>query len=466
VSLSLQPALSEQEIRTLHDHSLGLLERVGIVFNTPKALDVLAERGCKVDYDRNWASIPPQVVEWAIQQVPRVVTLGARDPDRTVTLDGSRPHHTTDSQGTRAMDFETGEVRPSTLADTENGLRFADALDRAEIINVSVAANDVPAPIRNIQHFASAFTQTSKPIRTSVLDPAYLPYILELATVAGDGNPNPIFSTVDCTISPLMHEGRMTEACLELARRNVPIMVLPMPLAGGTSPVTLAGTILMHNTEFLSGLVLFQAANPGAPIIYGTVASQLDMRTGRYGGSADGYAFGPALSAMAHHYDLPCNINGLATASHHLDAQYGHEATAGGMLAYLSGADEIFSIGLLGSAQILSLDKMVLDNYFARQIEHMLARVPMDEAHLGVELIERVGIGGHFLSQPETRDFTRREYISQWPPAGKNVLDIAHQEAMEILENHQPLSLPEGAEKQFAAILERAKGEFLSGTEN
>ena len=165
---------------------------------------------------------------------------------------------------------------------------------------------------------------------------------------------------------------------------------------------------------------------------------------------------------MAHHYDLPCNINGLATASYQLDAQYGHEATAGGMLAYLSGADEIFSIGLLGSAQILSLDKMVLDNYFARQIEHMLASVPMDEAHLGVELIERVGIGGHFLSQPETRDFTRREYISQWPPAGKNVIDIVHQEAKDILENHQPPSLPDGAEKQFAAILGRAKAEFLS----
>ena len=463
MSLSLQPALSQQEIETLHNHSLGLLERVGIIYNTPKALDVLAKLGCKVDYDRNWVSIPPEVVEWAIQQAPRVVRLDARDPQQAVTLDGSRPHHTTDSQGTRAVDFETGEVRPSQLTDTENGLRFADALDRAEIINVSVAANDVPAPIRNIQHFASAFTQTSKPIRTSVLDPEFVPYIIEMATIAAGGEDfKPIFSTVDCTISPLMHDGKMTEACIELARLNVPIMVLPMPLAGGTAPVTLAGTILMHNTELLSGLVLFQAVNPGAPVIYGTVASQLDMRTGRYGGSADGYIFGPALSSLAHHYDLPCNINGLATASNQIDAQYGHEATAGGMLAYLSGADEIFSIGLLGSAQILSLDKMVLDNYLARQIEHMLAPLKLDEEHLGVDIIERVGIGGHFLSQPETRDYTRREYISQWPPAGKNVTEIAHQEAREILENYRPQPLPDGADDRISSVLERAKTAFLS----
>ena len=463
MSLSLHPALTPQEIETLHNHSLGLLERIGIVYNTPKALDLLAKMGCKVDYDRNWASIPREVVEWAIQQAPRIVHLDARNPERAVTLDGSRPHHTTDSQGTRAMDFETGEVRPSRLVDTENGLRFADALDRAEIINVSVAANDVPAPIRNIQHYASAFTQTSKPIRTSVLDPEFVPYIIEMATIAaGGGEFKPIFSTVDCTISPLMHDGKMTEACIELARLNVPILVLPMPLAGGTAPVTLAGTILMHNTEFLSGLVLFQAVNPGAPVIYGTVASQLDMRTGRYGGSADGYAFGPALSTLAHHYDLPCNINGLATASYQIDAQYGHEATAGGMLAYLSGADEIFSIGLLGSAQILSLDKMVLDNYLARQIENMLAPVLMDEAHLGVDLIERVGIGGHFLSQPETREFTRREYISQWPPAGKNVTDIAHEEARDILENYQPQPLPDGASQQIEVVMERARAAFLA----
>ena len=460
--LTLQPVFTESEINTLHNHSLGLLERVGIVYNTPKALDLLAERGCKVDYERNWASIPPEVVEWAIQQAPRVVHLDARDPNRAVTLDGSRPHHTTDSQGTRAMDFKTGEVHPSRLEDTENGLRFADALDRAEIINVSVAANDVPAPIRNIQHYASAFTQTSKPIRTSVLDPEYVPYIVEMATAAAGGDFRPIFSTVDCTISPLMHDGQMTEACIELARLKVPIMVLPMPLAGGTSPVTLAGTILMHNTELLSGLVLFQAANPGAPVIYGTVASQLDMRTGRYGGSADGYAFGPALSTMARHYNLPCNINGLATASYQIDAQYGHEATAGAMLAYLSGADEIFSIGLLGSAQILSLEKMVLDNQLAHQLEHMLTKIPMDEAHLSVELIEKVGIGGHFLSQSQTREYTRKEYVPQWPPAGSNLMHMIREEAQDILNNHHPPVLPDGAEKQIESVMERARATFIS----
>ena len=147
-------------------------------------------------------------------------------------------------------------------------------------------------------------------------------------------------------------------------------MVYPMPLAGGTSPVTLGGTILLHNVEFLSGLVLFQVVNPGTPIIYGTGASQLDMHTGRYGGSADGYALQLALCDLARFYNLPVNLGGLSSASERLDAQYGHEATSAGLLAYLAGADEMYSMGLLGSAQILSLEK-ISETYTPEDIEQI-----------------------------------------------------------------------------------------------
>jgi trimethylamine--corrinoid protein Co-methyltransferase len=248
----------------------------------------------------------------------------------------------------------------------------------------------------------------------------------------------------------------MTEAGIELARLRVPIMVYPMPLAGGTSPVTLAGTVLLHNVEFLSGLVLYQAVSPGAPIIYGTGASQLDMHTGRYGGSADGHRLRLALCDMARFYNLPVNLGGLSSSSYELDAQYGHEATAAGLLAYLAGADEIYSMGLLGSAQILSLDKMVLDNYLAHQIEAMIKPIMVDEEHLQADLIKRVGIGGHYLSQAETRAFTRREYMPIWPPAGKTMCEVAHAEALDILYNHQPPPVPAGAVDQIEVIVAEA----------
>ena len=471
MSLALMPVLTRQEVERIHQHSLDLLERVGVVYNTPRALEILEPLGCPVDYDRTWASLPREVIEWALEQAPRVVRLCARDPARDVVLDGRRSHHTTDSQGTQAVDLETGQRRASTAEDLRRGLLFADALDKVEIVNVMVAANDVPAHVRTIRHFALAFGQTSKHVRTGVLHAEQVPFIVELAKAVTrssevareDGEFRPIFSAVDCTISPLMHDGPMTEACIELARLGVPIMVYPMPLAGGTSPVTLGGTTLLHNVEFLSGLALFQVVNPGTPIIYGTGASQLDMQTGRYGGGADGHGLRLGLCDLARFYNLPVNLLGLSTSSDELDAQYGYEATTAGLLAHLAGADEIYSVGLLGSAQVLSLEKMVLDNHLARQIEITARPVPVDEEHLQVELVERVGIGGHYLKQRETRAFTRREYVPVWPPADKTMLEIAHQEALDILYNHQPPPLPAGAEKKIEAIVAEADSVLAQG---
>ena len=455
--LALQPAISTEDVKRIHEHSLDVLTTNGIDYKTPRALEILEEHDCAVDYERNWASLTPDLVEWAIDQVPREVLLAARDPERDVLLDGSRSHHTTDSQGTQAIDITTGETHDSCSDDLKQMLRLADALDKIDIVNVTVSASEIPAHLRTIYHFAQAFSLTSKPVRTGVLNADQVPFLIELVKAVTRSDAfRPIFSAVDCTISPLMHDGPMTEACIELAKLNVPIMIYPMPLAGGTSPVTLGGTMLMHNIEFLSGLVLFQCVNPGAPVIYGTGSSQLDMRTGRYGGSADGFGAGASLINMARFYDVPANLWGTSTKAKHLDAQYGYEAFAGTMLAYLAGADEIYSHGLLGAAQILSLDKMVLDNHLIHQIEAMLSPINLDEAHLQAELIKQVGVGGEFLTKRETLHYTRNEFIPMWPPHGIDMLDMIRAEANEILENHAPPPLPDGAEDKIEAILAEA----------
>jgi trimethylamine--corrinoid protein Co-methyltransferase len=252
----------------------------------------------------------------------------------------------------------------------------------------------------------------------------------------------------------------MTEAYIELAKVDVPILVYPMPLAGATSPATLGGTMLLHNVEFLSGLVLFQLVNPGVPIIYGTGACQLDMRTGGFGVSADGYGMMVALAELARFYNLPLNMSGLSTAADSLDALYGYEATAATLLSFLVGADEVYSMGLLDNVQVLSLEKMVLDNHLTHQLEAMVGTIPVDEAHLQADLIERVGIGGHYLKERETRDYAVSEYLPVWPPAGKGILEVARDEALDILHNHVPPPLPTGAVDRIKAIVTEADEEL------
>ena len=461
MSLTLLPVLTRADVERIHERSLDLLERVGIVYNTPRALEVLAQAGCPVDYERLWAALPREVVEWALTQAPRVVRLCARDPARDVVLDGRRSHHTVDSQGTQVVDLETGAVRVSTADDLARGFLFADALDRVEIANVMVAATDVPAHVRPIRQFALGFTHTSKHVRCGVLDPRHIPYITDIARAAtGGADFRPVFSAVYCTVSPLMHDGLNVEAAIELAGLGVPMLLHPMPLAGGTSPVAPAGSALLHNVEVLSALTLFQLLNPGTPLIYAAGAAQLDMLTGQYRINPLEHRLKLALREMARFYNLPVNIGGLSSSSFQLDALYGYEATTTCLLAYLTGADEVYSIGLLGSAQILSLEKMVLDNHLARELETMVQPVVVDEERLQAEVIERVGIGGHYLSQPETRAFTRREYTPVWPPVGKDMLDLVREEALQILRTHQPPPLPDGAAARIEAIVARADREL------
>lgn len=455
--LSLQPALNQEEVKRIHSKSLDILETVGVDYKTPRALEILEAHGCQVNYQNNWAQIPPDLVDWAIRQVPKSVTLFARDPRHDVQLDGTRSHHTTDSQGTQVLDWETGQLHDSSAEDLDKMLLLADALDKAEIVNVTISASDIPAHLRTVYHFSRAFSLTSKHVRTGVLNARQVPFLVELVkTVTGSQDFKPIFSVVDCTISPLMHDGPMTEACIELAKLGVPIMVYPMPLAGGTSPVTLGGTILMHNVEFLSGLVLYQCANPGCPLIYGTGASQLDMHTGRYGGSADGYGVGPAMINLAKFYGVPANLWGTSTKSKALDLQYGYEAMASTMLGTLAGADEIYSLGLLGEAQILLLEKMVMDNHLIGIIDQMLAPIRLEDEFLQADLIKEVGIGGEFLTRRETLKQTRATYIPRWPPHNTNLLDSIHRETNELLSTHTPLALPEGAEQKLQVILDQA----------
>ena len=120
-------------------------------------------------------------------------------------------------------------------------------------------------------------------------------------------------------------------------------------------------------------------------------------------------------------------------------------------------------MGLLSAARALSLEKMVLDNHLARQIRRMLQSLNFDESHLGAELIERVGIGGHFLAERETRHFTRQEYVPKWPPAGQDVRSLAREEALHILHTHQPAPLPSGCEATFRHTLLEADRALSDG---
>ena len=72
----------------------------------------------------------------------------------------------------------------------------------------------------------------------------------------------------------------MSEGIVEFALAGQPTIITPFTLAGAMAPVTIAGALTLAHAEALAGLTLAQITRPGAPVIYGSFTSNVDMKSG------------------------------------------------------------------------------------------------------------------------------------------------------------------------------------------
>ena len=120
--------LSESQVEQIHSSTLQVLDEVGFKYESDKALKLLEEHGCSVDYETKIAKIPPDLVEWAIRKTPSSFMVRARDPEKSIRLGGNTLYFM-NSAGARYADVETGEVTMPTLEQNNEGVIVSDALD-------------------------------------------------------------------------------------------------------------------------------------------------------------------------------------------------------------------------------------------------------------------------------------------------------------------------------------------------
>jgi trimethylamine---corrinoid protein Co-methyltransferase len=308
----------------------------------------------------------------------------------------------------------------------------------------------------------------TKHVQDEVRDPAHARPLLEiLEAVAGASMwDRPIFSTIDCTVAPLQHERDMTEATMELAKAGVPVLILPMPLTGTTSPITPLGTAIVNMAELLSAVVLFQLAQPGCPLISGVGAAAANMRTGDYlCGSPEVALINVICIEMSRHYGLPVTGSAVtcdAKASNH---QAGAEGMLTGMACALAGADSLLAFGLLDGAETVSLAKTMLDCDTVGALKRLLRDDPVDEARALSTDLRDVGIGGHFLAARSTRQFMRAGELWQprlWQSAGRPSRTSATtscarpaKQALELLRTHEVPPFPDDVAEAVDDVIER-----------
>ena len=307
---------TESELDDVHLATLEILERTGIFVEDDEALDIFKDGGCRVDRETRLVRIPPHVVEDAIRSAPSRYTLYGRDPKNDFVMEPGRVAFTNFSEGIRVIDMETGEYRDSTKQDIADIARLNDYLSELDTHEIAVGAKDAPPRTAAVHNSEGQLLNTTKPIGVGPLSGRECRAIFRMAAeiVGGEDalRERPILYSGVCPVSPLKLPRDATEVIIESARWWIPDNILSMAMAGGSSPVTLAGTLVTHNAEVLSGIVLAQLTERGCPMMYGSSTTAMDLKLAAASvGSPEISVISAAVAQMARRYLIPSFVAGL-----------------------------------------------------------------------------------------------------------------------------------------------------------
>jgi len=312
VSLGL---FTDDELQDIHLSTLEVLERTGVWVEDDAALDAFAAGGAEVDRDSRIVRLPPHVVEDAVRSAPSTITLCGRTPASDVVLEANRVGFTNFGEGIKIVDPYSGELREPTNRDVADATRLIDALPEIDVLERPMGAHDVPQDAVPLHNAEAILTNTTKHVFIGPINGLLLKKVVEMAAAVAGGvdalRRRPLVSFITCPVSPLKLVKDCCEIIMESARAGLSVNVLSMAMAGGSSPVSLAGTLVTHNAEVLSGITLAQLTARGAPVIYGSSTTAMDLRLAAASvGSPECGLINAGVAQLARFYLLPSWVAG------------------------------------------------------------------------------------------------------------------------------------------------------------
>ena len=461
--------LSPEDVRRIHTATLDVIETVGVRFPSTKALDLWEAHGAQVDRDTLIVKAPGHLIEDALKKAPPVYTLAARDPSQDLPLDGKHVYLGTDGCGVEVIDLFTGEKRRSCLRDVEEIARIADYLEEISFHWVAVSAQDKPAETRALHELAAIWKNSTKHAQTeSIVTEREARAAVEMAAaIAGGMNElrkQPVLSIMQCTISPLGHDGGSLDAGLIAAEAGVPVGYMTMASCVSSGPATPAGNLVVGNAEVISALALMELAYPGCPVYYAAAQTSMDLRTGAYtGGGPEDFLFGAATNVLADFYNVPLSMGSFATGAKEPNWQAGIENSLSTFMASIVVSDMLLGVGFLHGSRIWSYEQMLMDCEIYSIIRKTLDGIVVDDETLALDAIRAVGPGGTFLTQKHTKQHMRalwqnrfmdRRPYSTWEEKRDGARDWARQAAQNILKTHQPDPLEAGLAHELTRIID------------
>ncbi len=408
--------LSEQDVETIDRAARRLLEEVGIRVRDEGFRDRLEKAGAETDAAAQIVRFPAGWLDQTLSQAPSAFTLHARDGADDVSLGSGRVAFGNGGRVFRILDRD-GTYRGTTLADVARTAALVDRLERLRFYIVACHPENVPAEDEVLNGFHQALLFTSKHVMGGCDSLASLEKIRALAVLLAGSEEAfrkaPFLSIITNPISPLTLDPETLKMLQYCGTHGIPATCAPAPIAGATAPATLGGTLSQLHAEALAGVAVTQALVPGAKVLYGAVATAMDLRKMDFTlGSVEGAMMNAAAVQLARRYGLPIYASAGLTEAKEANFQAGFEKAVSSLMVGMAGADFIhLAAGMLDSGNTISLEQYVIDDECLGMVHRVLDGIGTDDDALGVDVVKQVGPGGNFVMEDHTIDHMMEEFF-------------------------------------------------------
>jgi trimethylamine--corrinoid protein Co-methyltransferase len=477
-SNSLQPnvrMLSQELTERIVTEAKEVLEKVGVKVENEEGLALLGNGGARIDRDKKQALISKRLVEQCLKTVPSRLQMYDRNGEPHMNLEGDNvyfnwfPPH-------KMWDPYLKKLREPVTEDAVNAIRLVDALDSIDG-QYPFPGSDVPREIWDCYKFFLSVKYSTKPSDASLHWKDSFNVFKELLLVIRGNEKSmrekPMLLMPACPSPPLKWSDLVCFATMRAAEAGIPPLIMSMPLAGATSPLTIAGTIVQHTAEVLSAVVITQLINPGVPMVWSSSPAALDMRYATPPmGAMETMLINMGATQVGKYLGIPTNTL-MGSDSKQPDSQAGLEAGISTVLAGLSGVNLISGASMLNFQTTFSLEKLVIDNEICRMTRRLLRGIAPRGEKLAEDLFtERLYDPKHFLLSPLTTRWLRDELSFPWPVIdreddqkwmGKGQMtaeERAKDEAKRILAAHEPPPLDPNMDRELTAVMTKAAMQY------
>lgn len=461
--------LTDEALAAIHKGTLDVLETTGVTFEHDETLQLFADHGCPVDFNKKRVRIPGWLVEDSLRRVPSSFALKAREPKHNIRIGGNTLYFS-NSMGMSTVDLDTWQPRTPTWEENVQAVKVLDSLDTVHYIapyTPYMEIEGVPAAMVMLEGMANKLRLSSKVIASAYQADSEI-FAIKMAKVAG----TELVGSVSVS-PPLTYSESACQVIYRWLEAGFPLCIGSGAVMGGTGPATIAGSTITNNAEILPGVVLAQLLKPGAGLMVADFVHPMDMIRGHPVFGAVECALHEAMFAQIFRkYGLPMQHWYGFGSGKKIDFQSGYEKSMIALLTAMSGTNVVELHGAIYGELTWHPVQAVIDEDVANWIGRFIEGVEVNDETLAIDLIEEVGpIPGFYLNKEHTRKWWKkeqfipkvadREAYQEWLKKGKkDTIALAKERVEDIIAKYEPKPLTPEQDKEIDEILEEARSYY------